>query len=132
MAKFNIEVVETLSRVVEIDADTLDDALFMAEEMYNNEEIELDYNDKVSTDYKEYPYPRFQDDFNVDLNYSKEDNKLKVKSGNIIESEHSCNNSEELLKIVSETFAKWEREDFKKRMKVAKEMKRKLKEEKEK
>ena len=33
MAKFNIEVVETLSRVVEIDADTLDDALFMAEEM---------------------------------------------------------------------------------------------------
>ena len=84
MAKFNVEIVETLSRVIEVDAEDIDEALFIAEEMYNNDEVELDYNDKESTDFKEYPYPRFQEDFSMDIDYSKKDNKINKKEYNII------------------------------------------------
>ena len=132
MAKFNVEIVETLSRVIEVDAEDIDEALFIAEEMYNNDEVELDYNDKESTDFKEYPYPRFQEDFSMDIDYSKKDNKIKVKSGDLIDSEHSCKDVEELKTALSEAFTAFEKENYKNRIKMSKEMKERQSEEKEK
>lgn len=43
--KYRIEVVETLSRFVEVEAENLDDAFERVEEEYNMGEIILDYSD---------------------------------------------------------------------------------------
>lgn len=46
---FKIEIQETLSRIIEVEADNIEEAIFKANEMYNNEEIVLSENDFVAT-----------------------------------------------------------------------------------
>jgi len=46
---FKIEIQETLSRIIEVEADNIDEAISKANEMYNNEEIVLSENDFVET-----------------------------------------------------------------------------------
>lgn len=53
MPKFNIQVKEILRRVVEIEADTLEEAINIAEDMYQNEEIVLDADDFTYVDIEE-------------------------------------------------------------------------------
>jgi len=43
--KINIEIREVLSRIVTVDAESKEDAIEQVENMYNNEEIVLDYAD---------------------------------------------------------------------------------------
>jgi len=43
--KIDIEVKETLIRIVTIDAETVDDAISKVEDMYFKEEVVLDYSD---------------------------------------------------------------------------------------
>ena len=45
MAIFEVRIIETASRFVEIEADNEADALAMAETLYHEEEIVLDYSD---------------------------------------------------------------------------------------
>lgn len=49
MKTYSIEIIETLSRVVEIEADSVENALKSALEKYRNEDIVLDTNDYVDT-----------------------------------------------------------------------------------
>jgi hypothetical protein len=53
METFKIEVKETLSRIIEIEANSMDEAYSKVREMYRNEEIVLDENDYVGTDFIE-------------------------------------------------------------------------------
>lgn len=50
MRIFKIEVQELLARVIEVDADSLDEAISKVEEMYKKEEIVLDYDDLSKRD----------------------------------------------------------------------------------
>jgi len=50
MEKYNIEIKETLTREISIEASSIDEAISSAELLYNNEEIVLDYSDHNSTD----------------------------------------------------------------------------------
>lgn len=45
--KYKIKVQETLERIVEVEASSIDEARDKVEKMYNNEEIVLDYSDFV-------------------------------------------------------------------------------------
>ena len=45
--QIDIEVKEILSRVVTVNADSVDDAINIVVDMYDNEEIVLDYNDFI-------------------------------------------------------------------------------------
>lgn len=45
--RYKIKVQETLERIVEVEASSIDEARDKVEEMYNNEEIVLDYSDFV-------------------------------------------------------------------------------------
>lgn len=45
MPKFNVQIKEILRRVVEIEAETLEEAIDIAKDMYQNEEIVLDADD---------------------------------------------------------------------------------------
>lgn len=41
MANFQVEILETISRVIDVEADTIDDAIDMVTKQYNDGEIEL-------------------------------------------------------------------------------------------
>lgn len=56
MKTFKIEVQEFLSRIVEIEAKNIDEAISKVTEMYQNEEIVLDSEDFVTTEIGEYKY----------------------------------------------------------------------------
>ena len=43
--KFDVAIEEVLSRVIEVEADSLEGAYEIASEMYDNEEVVLDSND---------------------------------------------------------------------------------------
>lgn len=49
MKKFKIEITETLQKVVEIDANDVDDALNIAKQQYRNQNIILDDQDLTNT-----------------------------------------------------------------------------------
>tara|TARA_B110000881_G_C18101843_1_gene283226 strand:- start:76 stop:279 length:204 start_codon:yes stop_codon:yes gene_type:complete len=51
MQKFQIEIVETLSNIVEIAAENEQDALLKAQEMYKNEQVVLYPDDFVDTQF---------------------------------------------------------------------------------
>lgn len=54
MEKFNIEITETLQKVVSVEAKTLAEAIEKVKEDYNDGEIELDAMDLVETTYEEF------------------------------------------------------------------------------
>ena len=54
MQTFKIKIQETYSKKVEIEAETLSDALDIAHYMYNTEEIVLDASDFVTNTIEEY------------------------------------------------------------------------------
>lgn len=51
MKTFKIQIVETLERTIEVQADNVDEALLKAEYDYNIAEIVLDYDDHVDTEF---------------------------------------------------------------------------------
>ena len=54
MKEFQIEVIETLSKVVTVEADTIEDAVRKVNEQYDNSEIQLDYDDYKGYDIQPY------------------------------------------------------------------------------
>lgn len=54
MQTFKLEIQEVLSKVIEIEAETLSDAIDIAHDMYNAEEIALDASDFVTNTIEEY------------------------------------------------------------------------------
>jgi hypothetical protein len=55
MKAFTIEVQELLSRIVEVEANSTEEAVSKVREMYKNEEIVLDSDDYVTTGINIYP-----------------------------------------------------------------------------
>lgn len=51
---YRIEIEETLQRVVEIKADSLEDAIDIAQNRYSNQEYVLDYEDYKGVEFSEY------------------------------------------------------------------------------
>lgn len=54
MQIFTLEIQEILSKVIDIEAETLSDAIDIAHDMYNAEEIVLDASDFVTNTIEEY------------------------------------------------------------------------------
>lgn len=54
METFKIEVQEFLSRIVEIEAKNIDEAISKVKVMYQNEEIVLDNEDFVTSEIKQF------------------------------------------------------------------------------
>ena len=53
---FQIEIVETLSNIVEVGAENEQDALLKAQDMYRNEEVVLYPNDFIDTKFNIFKY----------------------------------------------------------------------------
>ncbi|MDO9213053.1 MAG: DpnD/PcfM family protein [Methylococcales bacterium] len=56
LKKYQIEITETLQRIVEIEAASLDDAISEIQKQYKDEEIILDSSDYVETNIIEFNY----------------------------------------------------------------------------
>lgn len=54
MDTFKIEIKETLSRIITIEATSIDEAISKASELYHNEEIILDAEDYNNTEFLEF------------------------------------------------------------------------------
>ena len=54
MQTFKLEIQEVLSKVIEIEAETLSDTIDIAHDMYNSEEIVIDASDFVTNTIEEY------------------------------------------------------------------------------
>ncbi len=54
METFKIEVQEFLSRIVEVEAENIDEAVSKVKELHRKEEIVLTDNDYVTTEIEEY------------------------------------------------------------------------------
>ena len=52
MKKYKIEIIETLSRTVEIEADSETDAVVKLSEAYHEEELILNSSDHIGTEFK--------------------------------------------------------------------------------
>lgn len=96
MAKYNVEVVETLSRVVEIEADSYEDAERVAEEMYDNSEIILDYEDKEDTNYKPYPSKKISDSLNITIDFDKRKKNVFIAEENSSGATYPCETEDDL------------------------------------
>ena len=53
---FQIEIVETLSNIVEVNAENEQDALLKAQEIYRNEEVVLYSDDCIDTKFNIFKY----------------------------------------------------------------------------
>jgi hypothetical protein len=72
METFKIEVQEFLARVVEVEANNLQEAVSNVQEKYRKAEIVLDYNDFVEVDF-------------IDINSQSKNDELKILIKNVIE-----------------------------------------------
>lgn len=59
METFKIEIQELLSRIVEVEANSIEEAISKVREMYRKEEIVLDSSNHVSTDIEILPIGQF-------------------------------------------------------------------------
>ncbi len=53
MKTYYISVTETLNKIIEVHAENKQEALQKAEDSYYNDEFELDYNDRVDTEFED-------------------------------------------------------------------------------
>ena len=54
MREYKVEVTETLSQVITVEADNEEDALDIVRDSYFNEELVLDSSDYIDTDFQIY------------------------------------------------------------------------------
>lgn len=103
MAKYNVEVVETLSRVVEQEANSYEEAEELVATRYSYEDIVLDWQDLDDTSYKPYPSQKIKENFSVNFMYNKSKQELIVsdKRGTI---NYSCKNTDDLKVLLSDYF----------------------------
>lgn len=69
--KYNIEITETLSRVITVEAPTAEQARERVEQAYNDEEIVLNYNDCVEGAKFEVMDGEVPDDFEANYTVSE-------------------------------------------------------------
>lgn len=101
MKKYNVEVVETLSRVVEIEADSYEEAEAKAEKMYDNSEIILDYEDKEDVNYKPYPSQKIKESFIITVDFDKDERDVLIATETSSGAKYKCETEEDLKSAIN-------------------------------
>lgn len=103
MKKYKVEVKETLSRVVEQEATSYEEAETLVMDKYKNDEITLYSEDYVDTEYKPYPAQKIKDNFRVNLMYDKKQKQLSIEDKRGCRN-YSCENTSDLKVLLREYF----------------------------
>lgn len=104
MALYNVEVRETLSRVVEQEADSFEDAKEMVATRYLDSEIVLDWEDLESVEYDEYPSPKIQEGFNVNIEFNINTKELSFSDEYELIATYDCKTLEDLNNALKSYF----------------------------
>lgn len=102
MSKYQIEIVETLSRVIDIEANSYEEALDKVKAKYDNSDIILDWEDLENVDYKKYPYPKLKEDIMLEINFDKINNSVIIGTENSSGAEYHCSDIEDLKNSINE------------------------------
>lgn len=102
MSKYQVEIVETLSRVIDVEANSYEEALYKAKEHYDNSDIILDWEDLENVDYKKYPYPKLKEDIMLEINYDKINNTVIIDTENSSGAKYHCTDIEDLKNVLNE------------------------------
>ena len=103
MNKYNVEIIETLSKVVDQEATSYEEAEKLVMNKYKNEEIILYSEDYVNTEYKPYPSQKIKDNFRVNLMYDKKQQQLFIEDKRGCRN-YSCEDTSDLKVILTEYF----------------------------
>ena len=105
MAKYNIEIVETLSRVVDQEANSYEDAKAIVASRYLDSDIVLDWHDLEYVKYKPYPSQKLKEDFKVKITFDKNKNLLFIDDG-IYCLNYTCKDATDLKILLKNYFEK--------------------------
>ena len=94
--KYGVEVIEALSRVVEIEAETYEDAEEIASSRYSNSEIVLDWNDLNGVSYKPYPSQKIKENFSINIDFDKDEKNVFIATENSSGAKYKCETEEDL------------------------------------
>jgi len=101
MTKYNVEIIEKLSRIVEVEANTYQEAQDEVENMYNNSNIVLDYEDFKNTEYMHYPSQNLKEDFTITVEFSKKYKNVCIRSDNFSRENYLCETAEQLKSAIN-------------------------------
>ena len=79
MNKYNVEIIETLSKVVEQEANSYEEAEDLVYDKYYDTEIILDYENMEDVKFKPYPPQEVKSNFILNVIYNKEKKELFIK-----------------------------------------------------
>lgn len=114
MTLYNVEVIEKLSRVVEQDADSYEDAEELVATKYADEEIALDWEDLEYTKYEPYPSQELAEDFNVNIKYDSKNKILNFSNKYESIATYDCKTQEDFNNALNDFFEDYiELEDVK-------------------
>ncbi len=100
MKKYNVEIVETLSRVVEVEAKNYEEAENKVDEMYHNQEIVLDWEDIEDRDFKPYPSRELADSFSLSIDYDRNSQDVWIGNEDGSGARYNCKNYDELISAI--------------------------------
>lgn len=82
MKKYDIEIEEILRRVISQEADSIESALNIVEEKYDNEEIVLDSSDFVEKSFNNLYSKPLKEKLHISIDYNPQSSILKIVSNN--------------------------------------------------
>ncbi|MBP3920127.1 MAG: DpnD/PcfM family protein [Bacilli bacterium] len=100
MKKYDIEIEETLRRVVSVEAENIHDAIDKVDEKYHNEEIVLDSSDFVESSINNLYSKKLDKPLNMYIHYNPSDEKLTILCDDKSE-EYICENVRDLNRCVN-------------------------------
>lgn len=104
MAKYTVEVIEELSRVVEQEAESYEDAVECVATRYIEEDIVLDWEDRINVEYRPYPSQELAEDFNLTINYDRSNRLLDFHDKHQSIATYDCKDLEEFNIAITNFF----------------------------
>ena len=103
MKRYNVEVNETLSKIVMQEANTFEEAALLVKERYDEEDIILNWADHKDTDYIPADAQTIDNNFQIKFIYDKNKKQLIVEDmhGSI---SNTCKTNKDLKVLINEYF----------------------------
>lgn len=101
MAKYNVEIIENLSKVVEVEAASYEEAELIVEEMYDNSEVILDYEDKEDTNFKPYPSQKIRGNFSISVDFDKNKRNVFIATKSSSRASYPCKTEDDLRAAIN-------------------------------
>lgn len=97
MRLYNVEIKEDTSRVIEINANSYEEAVNKAEEMYDKGEVVLFYDDCNGVSYEPYPSQKIKNNFSLNIEFDKKEKMLYITHEDGSGTKYNCETRDNLI-----------------------------------